>query len=287
MFCNYSRLFGRRELFAMLVAGALAARKGFGAQLPVLLYANVDHVSLQVSNIGKSLDFYSRIFGGITRKENASPRYYVKLGSGYIAMAQLTPGRASPRIDHFCAGVRGIQIAETKQYLSRIGIAYTEPPPFGLFFSDPDGIRVQLWTEDSWTDVSRTTAPLPAPGVEDPIFRPMGIDQLILAVSDPEKSASYYENLFGPVTQRGTNPARIWFQAGQSRVGLTELASGQRPGVDSFRVAVAPFENGSVQKKIEALGASLEPLTPGGIVAFRDADGIRVEVIADGSSNSQ
>lgn len=61
---------------------------------------------------------------------------------------------------------------------------------------------------------------------------------------------------------------------------MRELAGGQRPGVDSFRVAVAPFENGSVQKNIEALGAPLEPLPPGGIVAFRDADGIRVEVIA-------
>jgi catechol 2,3-dioxygenase-like lactoylglutathione lyase family enzyme len=266
----------RREFLTLLGATILSAKNAFGIQRVPFVYANLDHVSLQISNIDKSLEFYTKVFGGALRKEDESPRSYVQLGSGYMAVSQFATGRTA-RIDHFCGGLRNISIPETRQLLRQMGIQFTEPPPFGLFFSDPDGIRIQLWTENSWTDVGRTTAPLITPRTGDGIFTPLRLDQLTLTVADLEKASSYYQALMGPVVGREGDPARVWFQMGESRIALARIGAAQSPAIERFRVAVATFDHNAAQRKLEALGASLQG-SQDGVVSFRDPDGIRVEV---------
>jgi hypothetical protein len=43
----------------------------------------------------------------------------------------------------------------------------------------------------------------------EPIFHTTGLDHILLDVTDPEKSAGFYQEIFGPVTQRNNN--RTWF----------------------------------------------------------------------------
>jgi len=47
-----------------------------------------------------------------------------------------------------------------------------------------------------------------------------------LNVSVQEKSAAFYEKIFGAITQRNNN--RIWFEAGRSRIGLLQAPAGHR-----------------------------------------------------------
>src|SRR5579863_10167327 len=64
-------------------------------------FTALDHIEFFVSDIQKSVAFYSRIFGNTVMKNNKTTRRYVKLGAAYIAMDQ----GPQIRVDHFCAGI--------------------------------------------------------------------------------------------------------------------------------------------------------------------------------------
>jgi catechol 2,3-dioxygenase-like lactoylglutathione lyase family enzyme len=93
-----------------------------------------------------------------------------------------------------------------------------------------------------------------------------------------EKSAAFYEKVFGVAPQRSASPARIWFQIGNGRLGLSPVGAG--PGVDHFCLAVASYDRGPVTKMLQDRGARIEPGESPGAQMFRDVDGILVQVTA-------
>src|SRR5207247_5983807 len=108
---------------------------------------------------------------------------------------------------------------------------------------------------NSWSQL-RNAAPEATHESQDAMFRPMGIDHILLRVSDMEKSAVFYQNLFGPVAQRGDNPARIWFKVGNGRFGLAPVGAGA--GVDHFCVTITNLDGATVKKKLQDRGATIE-----------------------------
>jgi catechol-2,3-dioxygenase len=145
--------------------------------------------------------------------------------------------------------------------------------------TDPDGIHVQLSADNTWKDLATNTAsPEPGPAVGQPIFNPTGLDHILLNVSDPEKSAAFYEKIFGAVTQRNNN--RIWFQAGKSRIGLLQVPAGQKPGVNHFCIAAAAFDYAAATKMLQSTGAHVEKPEVASAPEFRDLDGLLVQVMA-------
>jgi catechol 2,3-dioxygenase-like lactoylglutathione lyase family enzyme len=111
---------------------------------------------------------------------------------------------------------------------------------------------------------------------EEPVFRPTGIEHVLLNVADPEASARFYEKVFGPVSLRRNN--RIWFQVGRSRVGLLKTPVGNRNGVNHFCVSAAPFDYAAVVARLAAVGATIEEAELPGAPSFRDPDGMLVQV---------
>jgi catechol 2,3-dioxygenase-like lactoylglutathione lyase family enzyme len=261
---------------ALAAAGALLVRRnGFAASDPPLHFTILDHVSIGVADVAKSVGFYAQVFGNTLRKENDSPRYYVKLGLSYLAIGR---NAQAGRVDHFCAGFDSREMSNAKARLKRLDIKFTSPPPFGLFFADPEGIRVQMWTEDSWTDVGRTTSSVPHELPNEPIFSPTRLDHLLLAVSDLDAATIYYRKLFGPAI-REHKAKDIWFKLGPSRIGLIKAKAGEMPHIERFCVAAIPFDSAAATKKLTDAGAKMENPERKGSVKFRDADGILVEVI--------
>jgi catechol 2,3-dioxygenase-like lactoylglutathione lyase family enzyme len=268
----------RRSALAAGAGALLASRETLSAADPSLHFTILDHVSLAVADVAKSVDFYTRVFGNTLRKENDSPRYYVKLGLSYLAMAQPRGNGQAGSIDHFCAGFDAQEMSNAKGRLKRLDIKFTSPPPFGLFFADPEGIRVQLWTENSWTDVGRTTSSVPHELPDGAIFEPTRLDHLLLAVPEVDLAAEYYRKLFGPAI-REKKAKDIWFKLGPSRIGLIQAKTGEPPRIERFCVAAVPFDSAAVTKKLGDAGAKMENPERKGSVKFRDADGILVEVI--------
>jgi catechol 2,3-dioxygenase-like lactoylglutathione lyase family enzyme len=270
---------GRREALRILGAGALAAR-GLSADEPAPRFGGLDRVEFFVSDLGKSVAFYTQVFGNALFKNNKVEKRYLRLGSTYISMDK---GPAPLRVDHFAAGIEDFQMPKLHSFLDQQGITYKDyPSGRDLYFLDPDGTRTQLGTINSWSTMGNTASAEASPAQssanqDDPIFTATGLDHVLLNVSDPEKSALFYAKVFGPVTQRNNN--RIWFQVGKSRIGLLKTPEGQRPGVNHYCVSVAAFDYAAVTKKLELAGAKVERPEAAGAPEFRDPDGFLIQVM--------
>jgi catechol 2,3-dioxygenase-like lactoylglutathione lyase family enzyme len=264
----------RRDALGMLGLAGLAAR-AISAASEAPRFTDIDHVEFNVSDPEKSVAFYARVFGNTVLKNNRTTRRYLKLGAAFIAMDR----GQQIHVDHFCAGIPDFRIAELHGYLEERAIAYKDyPSGRDLYVTDPDGTRVQLGGENSWEQLLKGTASPESVPAAEPIFRPTGIDHILLNVSDPEKSAAFFQQIFGPVASRNNN--RIWFQAGKSRVGLLETPAGQHAGVNHYCVAAEPFDNQTATRKLAEAGAKVESPEVSGAPEFRDSDGYLVQVMA-------
>jgi len=266
-------IFHRREILAMLGVSAIAMRKAVAAD-PALRFTALDHVEFLVSDVEKSAAFYARVFGNTVLKNNKTTRRYVKLGPSYIAM-----DKGQVHVDHFCAGIPGFDVASLHTYLDAKGIAYRDfPSGKDLAVPDPDGTRLQLATDNGWAQLLTGTASPEAISIGgEPVFRPTGIDHILLNVTDPEKSVAFYEKILGPVTQRNNN--RIWFQAGTGRIGLLKTPAGEKAGVNHYCVAVEKFDYDTAVKKLEQVGVKFDMPEIAGSPDLRDPDGYRVQVM--------
>jgi catechol 2,3-dioxygenase-like lactoylglutathione lyase family enzyme len=261
----------RREVLG--TAAALLAAHRTKAQATGLRFAALDHVEFTVSGVEKSLAFYTRIFSIDVMKNNKTTRRYLKLGSAYIALDKAE----QIRVDHFCAGIDGFDVSAVHTFLQQRGIAYRDfPSGKDLAITDADGTRTQLATSNGWEQLKTGTASPEAVPSAEPIFRATGLDHILLNVSDPEKSAGFYEKIFGPVTRRNNN--RIWFQVGSSRIGLLKTPEGAKAGVNHYCVSAAAFDYDTVVKQLAAAGAKVETPEIAGAPEFRDPDGFLVQV---------
>jgi len=268
----------RREALATLTAGTLATRAALSAEAP-FRFAALDHLALAVHDTGESVHFYTRVFGNTVLKEKTNPRHYVKLGPNYVAMAPAGQGQKSQVIDHFCPGIVNFDLATAKRALDQMGIQYRETTGVGLFVPDPDGTLVQLWTENSWSRLGETAAPVAIPSQGEPLLHPTGIDHILVNVSNVERSAAFYEKILGPIINPASRPRRTWFNGGGgNRVGLALAGPGQTLGIDHYCLT-APFDRASLAKAVEAAGAKIiQGDVPAGI-DFLDINGIHVQVI--------
>jgi catechol 2,3-dioxygenase-like lactoylglutathione lyase family enzyme len=269
-------LLTRREALSAFAAATLATRNALPAEAP-FRFGSLDHIALAVDDTEMSVRFYTRLFGNIVMKEKTNPRQYVKLGPNYVAMAPPDPGQPLQMISHFCAGIVNFDLAATRRTLDQLGIHYTEAAGVGIFVPDPDGTQIQLWTEDSWSHLGETAAPVDLPFQGEPLFRPTGIDHLSVNVSNVEKSSAFYEKIFGPVIPGG-NPQRPFFSAGgRSRVGIALPGPGRRSGIDHFCLT-APLGRDSLTKAVETAGAKITQANLPAGMDFLDVSGIHVQI---------
>ena len=268
--------FHRREMLAMLGASTVAMHKALAADA-ALRFTALDHVEFLVSDVEKSAAFYARVFGNTVLKNNKTTRRYLKLGPSYIAMDRNAQGAIN--VDHFCAGIPGFDVASVHSYLDGKGIAYRDfPSGKDLAVPDPDGTRLQLATDNGWAQLLTGTASPEAISIDgEAIFRPTGIDHILLNVTDPEKSAAFYEKILGPVTQRNNN--RIWFQTGTGRIGLLKTPAGEKAGVNHYCVAVEKFDYDTAVKRLQPAGVKFDMPEIAGAPDLRDPDGYRVQVM--------
>jgi len=263
----------RRELFGVLGVGSFAIRRAVAADA-ALRFTALDHVEFLVSDVEKSAAFYALVFGNTVLKNNKTTRRYVKIGASYLAM-----DKGQVRVDHVCAGIPQFDVAALHAYLDAKGVAYRDfPSGKDLAVADPDGTRLQLATDNGWAQLLGGTASPETLSIGgDPVFRPTGIDHILLNVTDPEKSTAFYEKILGPVTQRNNN--RIWFQAGTGRIGLLKTPAGEKAGVNHYCVSVEKFDYDNAVKKLQAAGVKLDKAEIAGAPDLRDPDGYRVQVM--------
>jgi catechol 2,3-dioxygenase-like lactoylglutathione lyase family enzyme len=133
----------RRELVRGLVL--VAASGTAAAAAPDELdfkAANIDHVSMQVADLDRSVAFYQKLFGFPVVSED-KPLGIIRLG---INRTLVSFNRQSPTgiVDHFSIGVPRFTKEAATRYLTARGQRPDDDPYHGLHVKDPDGIHVQI-----------------------------------------------------------------------------------------------------------------------------------------------
>ena len=127
---------------AALVTGSRVRAQGPEGSIAV---RTLNHVTLRVSNVGRSVKFYQDLFGLpiVNRQANSVG---LGVGSSHIGVGQVPVGE-QPQINHFCLGVERFDTDQAIKALGAHGVKgsvrmrgeFRE-----LYFMDSDNICVQL-----------------------------------------------------------------------------------------------------------------------------------------------
>lgn len=133
----------RRELvqgLAMLAASTTAAPAQESLDFKS---ANIDHVSIQVADLQRSVDFYQKMFG-FTVVSQDQPLGIIRLGNGRT-LVSVNNQKPAGIVDHFALGVPGFTREAATRYLTQHGATPLDDRYAGLHVKDPDGVNVQIF----------------------------------------------------------------------------------------------------------------------------------------------
>ncbi len=135
----------RRELVSglALLAATGAAGTAAAAQAEIdFKTADIDHVSIQVADLQRSVDFYKKMFGFTVVSED-KPLGIIRLGNTrtLVSLNHQSPARI---VDHFAIGVPRFTKEAATRYVMQRGARVEDDPYAGLHVKDPDGINVQI-----------------------------------------------------------------------------------------------------------------------------------------------
>ena len=132
----------RRELIQALAMLA-AAGAGATASAAPLRSGSINHVSVLVSDMARSIEFYNRVFGLSVQNEDKANKIS-RLGTGGKVLVSLRVEPPPGLIDHFAIGVDGFNREAVTKELQSIGLTPRENLEFGFHVKDPDGANVQI-----------------------------------------------------------------------------------------------------------------------------------------------
>lgn len=139
----------RRELIqglALLVAtgpaAALAADTPIVGPVSGATPTGIDHISIRVKDMAKSVAFYQSLLGLKPLSED-KPHNIVRLGDKrvIVSLRQDTP---HGQIDHFGVGLQTFDKAALTKDLEQRGLKAQEDWEYGFYVRDPDNVPVQF-----------------------------------------------------------------------------------------------------------------------------------------------
>ena len=132
----------RRELIQALAMLAAAGATTPASAAP-LRSGSINHVSVLVSDMTRSMEFYNRVFGLSVQNEDKANKI-ARLGSGGKILVSLRVEPPPGLIDHFAIGVDGFNREAVTKELQAMGLTPRENLEFGFHVKDPDGANVQI-----------------------------------------------------------------------------------------------------------------------------------------------
>lgn len=141
------------SLAALFVASGEAAAQPAAAPIAV---RSLNHVSISVSDIKRSVDFYQGLFGMTIKSQQGVGTNKVAGGDGTVVNLAPGPGpeflgiyqgKPAGDIGHFCLGVQNFEPERVLKSLQDRGVKAsmrTRGQSKEIFLTDPDNISVQL-----------------------------------------------------------------------------------------------------------------------------------------------
>ena len=267
----------RRQLLGGL-AGLAAASSTAQAAL-LFGSSQLNHLTLNVSDLERSRAFYRKLFGGPQWTVLPAALDSFDLGANPLGL-YLNPRGTPVGIDHFCIGLRDFNGDTALSALKQQSIDAQKAVNGFIEFRDLDRIKVELVPEN-YRNPQAELQKGPQPPVQS-LFRPVGLDHVSLQVANLERATKFYESVFGPSfgqTARGATTFRL----GMGVLGLINY--GVNPvGVDHFCVSVEGYEPDAVSEKLKQNGIPSQRLYQPNQVFVRDPDGILVQLAGPGSA---
>jgi catechol 2,3-dioxygenase-like lactoylglutathione lyase family enzyme len=137
-------LLTRRELaqgLTMMAATGNATHMAH-AQETGIKGVKIDHVSIQVSDLPRSIAFYQRMFG-LTIVSEDKPNEIVRLGADKV-LVSLHHKNPTGLVDHFAIGVDKFNREAVTRELKSRGMDPENNLDAGFHIKDPEGISVQI-----------------------------------------------------------------------------------------------------------------------------------------------
>ena len=256
--CNTDRITRR----ALIQRGALLAAGARVASAAGLDGSTIHHVSLTVRDLARSSEFYQRVFGCPVRNRD-DEKITLDLEKGTIVLRR---GNPSGFVDHFAIGIDRFNQESVIHELKSRGVEpLSDAGGAGLHVKDPDGLRVQVASNDTY------------PG-KPAGFRGSSLDHVSIYTSDLKRSVEFYQRVFGlPILTQAPNQVRL--SVGR---GYMTLLGGRKPTgtVDHFAIGIDGFVPESIIGDLRSRGAEPE-VDKEGVKGLhvKDPDGYAVQVI--------
>ena len=140
----------RRDLLgllaALMAAPAVATTAHAAPAAPIGVVKSMNHISIFVPSVQKSMEFYQSVFGLplLTKQE---PGMNLSTGASFLGIYPAQAGATTGSINHICFGIENFDADTVVTKLAERGVKASirlRGDTKELYFTDPDGIRVQL-----------------------------------------------------------------------------------------------------------------------------------------------
>ena len=242
----------RRELLASL---AVATRALAQAKPPIPVRA-LNHMTLNVSDAKRSLEFYQGLFGmPIQARQGTGVQLRIGPGPQFVA---LSAGSKKPGIDHLCMTTGGFNADRILKLLTDRGVKarvrMRDQTP-ELYLEDPDGIVVQIQDPaycGGSGPLGGQCAATPEPAPAEGLLALRDLSHFTLSVSNPASSVAFYQELFGlrVQTHQGAAPV-LGLGPGPQFV---MAAPGAMPGIGHACFTMEGFDPDKVLKLLADFG---------------------------------
>jgi catechol 2,3-dioxygenase-like lactoylglutathione lyase family enzyme len=276
-------MLANRRTFLSATFGCVAGRVLAQTSLLPLQTTGLEHLGTTVPDPKASAEFYGRIFDPqLFQERDPPPRYYVRMGTAYLAFGGSTDVRAAadanatPRIDHFCALVKDYKPQEMRAALEQAGINMGTGR-LGMP-TDSDGIRLQLLGVPG--GLARTIIPSTRITTDDAAIEAIGLDHIVLAVSDMEKASAFYAKFFGAPASKSKKPERTWFGVANTRLALEPLAAGSKPAIERICFRIAGFDRRVTRERLKKAGVEVVAADNEHLLRFKDPNGFTIDLKA-------
>jgi catechol 2,3-dioxygenase-like lactoylglutathione lyase family enzyme len=137
-------LLTRRDLvqgLTMIAATSSAASTAKGQETGIK-GVKIDHVSIQVSDLPRSVAFYEKMFGLKIVSED-KPNEIIRLGADKV-LVSLHHKSPIGLVDHFAIGIEKFDRERVTRELKNLGANPENNLDAGFHIKDPEGISVQI-----------------------------------------------------------------------------------------------------------------------------------------------
>lgn len=253
----------------------------------------INHVTLAVSDVTRSVDFYQGLFGmPVLSRQGSTTNLRVGDGPQFLGIA--AAGTGAPRIDHLCLGVEEFDVERLTKILAQHGVTRADgggpmtlrvrrrgPDAGGaadgtpeVFVGDPNGFIIQLqdWRYCGGAGPLGNVCPAPVPSSRRGLLAVRGWNHCTNGVSDPAASRRFVQDVFGLTIQAYQGPAAPVFGVGDGAEFLMFNAGGAgrggsgsapRAGINHLCLTVENFRPEAIITAFESYGIRPRGAAPG------------------------